>query len=112
MAGEGEGAAPGRETRRDHRKLWRVIAQDNARRQGGRVRITFGGIMPHYPMVKTVGIICKHDSQEAWQGAGKLIEWLQGREVAPVIDQGAARYLQVEGTPKGEIPDKADIVAV
>lgn len=68
--------------------------------------------MPHYPMVKTVGIICKHDNPEAWRAAGKLVEWLKGRDVASVIDQDAASYLHIDGVPKQDIPDKADIVAV
>lgn len=68
--------------------------------------------MPDVLKVKTVGIICKHDNPEAWEAAGKLAAWLGGRGVEALLDRGAARYLSLPGTPKEEMPDRADAIVV
>jgi len=68
--------------------------------------------MPKLPMVKTVGIICKHDKPEAWEAAGELMAWLGGRGVASLLDPAAASYNGMEGTPRELIPEMADVVVV
>ena len=68
--------------------------------------------MPASPVVKTIGIFCKHDNPEAWEAAGKLIGWLAERGVASVVDRDAALNLGVPGVPKEDIPGKADAAVV
>ena len=64
------------------------------------------------PKVKTVGIICKHDKREAWESAKELVAWLGERGVAALLDRGAATHVGLPGTPKDEIPEKADVAVV
>lgn len=68
--------------------------------------------MPQLPKVKTVGIICKHDKLEAWEAAAELAAWLNERGVAALMDRSAAAHSGLPGTPKDEIPDKADVAVV
>jgi len=68
--------------------------------------------MQQPPKVKTVGIICKHDKPEAWEAAGELAAWLGERGVEALLDRGAAVHAGLPGTPKDEIPEKADVAVV
>ena len=68
--------------------------------------------MPYLPMVKTIGIICKHDKAEAQDAAWKLINWLKKRGVEAILDIGAARCLKIEGAPAEEIVERADMLVV
>lgn len=68
--------------------------------------------MQQLPKVKTVGIICKHDKPEAWEAAKELVAWLAERGVAGLINQSAAMQVGLPGTPKEEIPEKADVAVV
>jgi len=68
--------------------------------------------MQQLPKVKTVGIICKHDKPEAWEAAAELAAWLGERGVAALVDRGAAAHAGLPGTPKDEMPEKADVAVV
>jgi len=68
--------------------------------------------MSNYPMVKTIGVVCKHDNPEAYKAAGELVAWLKGRGVESLLDGEAAESLGMPGTPIEEIPSRADVVVV
>jgi len=68
--------------------------------------------MSTVPVVKSIGIICKHDNPEAWAAAGRLVTWLEERGAVALIDRGAARQLGVQGTPKEDLPDRSDAIVV
>jgi len=68
--------------------------------------------MPQSPMVRTVGIICKHDNPEAYKAAGGLMSWLSGRGIASVIDSHAAGRMKIEGVEAKDIPACSDAIVV
>ena len=68
--------------------------------------------MSKYPMVRTAGIICKHDKPEAWDAAERLAAWLTDRGISSLVDPDTASYLDMKPTPKEFIPDKADVIVV
>jgi NAD+ kinase len=68
--------------------------------------------MPRFPMIRTVGIICKHDKPEAWDAAERLAAWLTERDIDSIVDPDTASYLDMKPTPKEFIPDKADVIVV
>jgi NAD+ kinase len=68
--------------------------------------------MPQTPVIKKIGIICKHDNKEAWELAGKLKVWLDERSIGTILDRGTASYLGFQGVPKEDIPERADAVVV
>ena len=68
--------------------------------------------MPHAPMVRTVGVICKHDKPEAWDAASELAAWLSGRGVGVVVNSDAARHIGIDGVPREDIPDIVDVMVV
>lgn len=68
--------------------------------------------MPQTPVIKKIGIICKHDNPPAWELAGKLKVWLDERSIETILDRGTASYLGLQGVPKEEIPDRADAIVV
>jgi len=68
--------------------------------------------MSHDPVVRTVGIICKHDKPEAWEAARELLGWLAARGVGAVVNREAARNIGVDGVPREDIPDSVDVIVV
>jgi NAD+ kinase len=68
--------------------------------------------MPQTPVIKKIGIICKHDNAEAWELAGKLKVWLDERSTETILDRGSASYLGAQGVPKEDIPERADAIVV
>ena len=64
------------------------------------------------PVIKKIGIICKHDNVPAWELAGSLSTWLNGRSIETVCDQGTAAYLGIPGVRKEEVPERSDAVVV
>ena len=68
--------------------------------------------MSKFPMIRTVGIICKHDKPEAWDAADRLAAWLTDRGIGSIVDPDTASYLDMKPTPKEFIPDKADVIVV
>jgi NAD+ kinase len=68
--------------------------------------------MPQTPVIKKIGIICKHDNPPAWELAGKLKVWLDERSIETILDRGTASYLGLQGVPKEDIPDRADAIVV
>lgn len=68
--------------------------------------------MPQTPVIKKIGIICKHDNPPAWELAGKLKVWLDERSIKTLLDRGTAAYLGLQGVPKEEIPERADAIVV
>jgi NAD+ kinase len=68
--------------------------------------------MPQTPVIKKIGIICKHDNKEAWELAGKLKVWLDERSTGTILDRGTASYLGLQGVPKEDIPERADAIVV
>jgi len=68
--------------------------------------------MSKFPMVRTVGIICKHDKAEAYQAARELASWLDERGVLPLLDAEAASCLDLPGTSLEDMPDRSDAVVV
>lgn len=68
--------------------------------------------MPQTPVIKKIGIICKHDNPPAWELAGKLKIWLDERSIETILDRGTASYLGLQGVPKEDIPERADAIVV
>lgn len=68
--------------------------------------------MPQSPMVRTVGIICKHDNPGAFAAARGLITWLDERGVGSVIDSKAAARMKIDGVESHEIPAVSDVIVV
>ncbi len=68
--------------------------------------------MPQFPVVKSVGIICKHDKKEAYDAAKRLIVWLNERGINAAVDSDAAAQIEVEGVRKEDIPDLSDVIVV
>jgi NAD+ kinase len=68
--------------------------------------------MPQFPMVKTVGIICKHDKKEAYDAATTLSRWLSDHDIASAIDSDAAERLGVSGIGREQIPEISDVIVV
>ena len=68
--------------------------------------------MSKFAMIRTVGIICKHDKPEAWDYAKGLVAWLTEHGIDSLVDPDAAEYLDMKPTPKESIPDKADVIVV
>ncbi len=64
------------------------------------------------PVIKRIGIICKHDNAPAWELAGSLKSWLDGRSIETVFDQGTAAHLGLSGVRKEEVPERSDAVVV
>ncbi len=56
--------------------------------------------MPQTPVIKKIGIICKHDNAPAWELAGKLKVWLDERSIETILDRGAASHLGLQGVRK------------
>jgi len=63
-------------------------------------------------VVKSIGIICKHDKPEAYDAARKLMSWLKRRGVESLLDPGAASHLNIPPTPVEKIADKSDVIVV
>ncbi len=68
--------------------------------------------MPQTPVIKKIGIICKHDNAPAWELAGKLKVWLDERSIETILDRGTASHLGLQGVPKEDIPERADAIVV
>jgi NAD+ kinase len=68
--------------------------------------------MPQTPVIKKIGIICKHDNPPAWELAGKLKVWLDERSIETILDRGTASYLGLQGVQKEDIPERADAIVV
>ncbi len=64
------------------------------------------------PVIKRIGIICKHDNAPAWELAGKLRDWLGGRSIETVFDDGTAAHLGLTGVRKEDVPERSDAVVV
>jgi len=68
--------------------------------------------MPQFPVVKTVGIICKHDKKEAYDAATNLSRWLGEHGISSAIDSDAAGRLGVPGVGREQMPEIADVIVV
>ena len=65
------------------------------------------------PIIKTVGIISKPNSDAAGGVVPGLIEWLHGRGISIRLDEDTAFYAQgVAGIPRDEVPEGCDLVIV
>ena len=64
------------------------------------------------PVIKKIGIICKHDNVPAWELAGRLKTWLDGRSIETVCDQGTAAHLGIPGVRKEDVSEHSDAVVV
>ncbi len=64
------------------------------------------------PVIKRIGIICKHDNAPAWELAGKLKTWLDGCSIETVFDNGTAAHLGLPGVRKEDVPERSDAVVV
>lgn len=68
--------------------------------------------MPQSPMVRTVGIICKHDNPGAFSAARGLMSWLDERGIGHVIDSSAAKRMDVPGVLSEQVPAVSDVIVV
>lgn len=65
------------------------------------------------PIIKTIGIVSKPNAPAAADLVPKLLEWLQGRNIATRIDEQTAEYAPgAEGLPREEVPEGCDLVIV
>jgi NAD+ kinase len=65
------------------------------------------------PMIKTVGIISKPNSDAAAGVVPSLIEWLHGRGVSVRLDEDTAFYADgVAGIPRDDVPEGCDLIIV
>jgi NAD+ kinase len=65
------------------------------------------------PIIRTVGIISKPNSQAAKTLVPALIEWLRGRGITIRADKETAVYAAgVPGIPRPEVPEGCDLVIV
>ena len=65
------------------------------------------------PIIKTVGIISKPNSDAAGGVVPGLIEWLHGRGISIRLDEDTAFYAQgVAGIPRDEVPEGCDLIIV
>ena len=65
------------------------------------------------PVIKTVGIISKPNSQAASELVPKLIEWLRGRGISVRIDAETGAYAGgVAGLSREEVPETCDLLIV
>lgn len=63
--------------------------------------------------MKRIGIIAKTDKPQAVEVSGKLINWLKGKGVEPVIDEGLGTILGLEGScPRSEVASRSDMLLV
>jgi len=65
------------------------------------------------PIIKTVGIISKPNSEEAVDLVPQLLQWLNSRGIAMRIDEQTAFYAGgVQGTPRADVPEGCDLIIV
>ena len=66
------------------------------------------------PIIKTVGLVAKPNSDAAAAVVPKLIEWLQARKITVRCDENTAVYANAcgAGIPRHELPEGCDLVIV
>ena len=66
------------------------------------------------PIIKTVGLVAKPNSDAAAAVVPKLIEWLQARKITVRCDENTAVYANAcgAGIPRCELPEGCDLVIV
>jgi len=65
------------------------------------------------PIIRTVGLIAKPNTEAAGQVVPKLLDWLRARHLTVRIDKDAAAYTHgVEGLPRPEVPEGCDLLIV
>ena len=64
------------------------------------------------PVIETVGIVSKPNSEPAAQVVPKLLEWLQSRGIAVRMDEPTGGYAGRPGMPREEVPEGCDLVVV
>jgi NAD+ kinase len=66
------------------------------------------------PIIKTVGLVAKPNSDAAAAVVPKLIEWLQARKITVRCDENTAAYANACGPslPRYELPEGCDLVIV
>jgi NAD+ kinase len=65
------------------------------------------------PIIRTVGLIAKPNTDAAGQVVPKLLDWLRARHLTVRCDKDAAAYAPgVEGLPRPEVPEGCDLVIV
>lgn len=63
--------------------------------------------------MKRIGIIAKIDKPQAIEVSGKLVSWLKGKGIAPVIDESLGHLLGLSGCcPKEKLASLSDIFIV
>ena len=64
------------------------------------------------PIIRTVGICSKPNSQAAEGLVPKLLDWLHARNIAVRIDEPTASYGHTAGMPRDEVPEGCDLIVV
>jgi NAD+ kinase len=64
------------------------------------------------PIIKTVGIISKPNSEAAAPIVPSLIQWLHSRGIATRLDGNSAAYTGAEGLPREDVPEGCELVIV
>ena len=65
------------------------------------------------PIIRTVGIVSKPNSQTAGEIVPKLIDWLVNRGITARVDLQTAQYSGTNhGLPRDEVPEGCDLVIV
>jgi len=64
------------------------------------------------PIIKTVGLISKPNSEAAASVVPKLVEWLAGRGIDVRMDERSGFYVAAEGLPREQVPEGCDLVIV
>jgi len=65
------------------------------------------------PIIKTVGVISKPNSEEATEIVPRLLDWLHGRGLGVRIDEETAFYAGgVAAVPRAYVPEGCDLVIV
>lgn len=64
------------------------------------------------PIIETVGVISKPNSQAAGELVPRLLDWLRGHSIQVRLDELSAEYIGVAGLPRESVPDGCDMVIV
>jgi NAD+ kinase len=62
--------------------------------------------------IRSVGLCLKPDSPQAADAVRDLAKWLADRGVEVLLDPDAARWLGLEGRPRGELAGRVDLIVV
>jgi NAD+ kinase len=62
--------------------------------------------------MKKIGIICKTGKTEPYEILKDILPWLKRKGCVTYIDNDAASFLRIEGSPRSQMPSLADFIVV